>query len=223
MTYKYILQVIFFLSLSSYAQNTPLLKKTYTKVDGLDLNLVTSMVIDNDGFLWLGGTNLDTRTIILANKSLFLQRFNGNSFHNIYLPKLATPIKKVGQIYKRNDGKFYVKTVTEIGHILYLFDPITTKFTRIKTGAQLNDQIQLSHMFNYNSKDYIITQIGKKITLNLIQNNLSLKPIFSYSDFENDFLLSSSTQFIPLKDYCIIGDVSFPLLVLDCICILLMK
>lgn len=215
MTYKYILQVIFFLSLSSYAQNTPLLKKTYTKVDGLDLNLVTSMVIDNDGFLWLGGTNLDTRTIILANKSLFLQRFNGNSFHNIYLPKLATPIKKVGQIYKRNDGKFYVKTVTEIGHILYLFDPITTKFTRIKTGAQLNDQIQLSHMFNYNSKDYIITQIGKKITLNLIQNNLSLKPIFSYSDFENDFLLSSSTQFIPLKDYCIIGDVSFPLLVLD--------
>ncbi len=212
---KRILYLLFFLSASIFGQSQKLYKKTYTKQDGLELSLVNTMCIDNDGFLWLGGTNFDVRTIVLNNKKLFLQRFNGVSFHNIPLPVLEHPINKVGQIFKRNDGQFYIKAVTEIGHVLYLFNPFTSEFKRIKTGKDINDQVQLSHLFKYNLKDYVITQVNQTITLNIIQEDLKLLPLFSYTDTENNFLIDSSTQFIPFKDYCIIGDDSFPIKYFD--------
>ena len=206
---------LLFFSIFCFSQSNKLYKKIFTEQDGLEFDLVTTMCIDNDGFLWLGGTNFNVRTIVLNNKQLFLQRFNGKSFHNIPLPILKEPIKKIGQIHKRNDGKFYIKAVTDIGHILYLFDPFTSEFKRIKTGKNITDQIQLSHMFKYNSKDYIITQVGQQITVNIIGKNLTLQHVFSSTDIENRFLLSSSTQFIPFKEYCIIGDNSFPMMLFD--------
>ncbi len=213
--HKSLLLFLFLFSILSFGQSNKLFKKTFTKQDGLELHLVTTMCIDNDGFLWLGGTNNDVRTIILNNQQLFLQRFNGKSFHNIALPILDEPINKIGQIYKRNDGKFYIKAVTAIGHILYLFDPITTVFTRIKTGKSIKDQVQLSNVFTYQEKDYILTQTGAKTTINSIGNDLDLQPIFSYKYLDNQYLISASTRFIPFKDYCIIGDNCFPIMVFD--------
>jgi signal transduction histidine kinase len=212
---KSIVYLLFLFVITSYSQTNEFYKKTYTKQDGLELDLVTTMCIDNDGFLWLGGTNLDVRTIIINNKQLFLQRFNGKSFDNIPLPVLKEPVNKIGQIHKRNDGKFYIKAVTDIGHILYLFDPVTTTFKRIKTGKTINDQVQLSHLFKYNYKDYILTQTDSEITVNTIQENLKLLPVFSFSSLKNKCLLSSSTKFIALKDYCIIGDKCLPLMQFD--------
>ncbi|WP_161804639.1 ATP-binding protein [Lacinutrix himadriensis] len=213
--HKSLLLFLFLFSILSFGQSNKLFKKTFTKQNGLELHHVTTMCIDNDGFLWLGGTNNEVRTIVLNNKQLFLQRFNGKSFHNIPLPILAEPINKVGQIYKRNDGKFYIKAVTAIGHVLYLFDPITTIFTRIKTGKSIKDQVQLSNVFTYQEKDYILTQTGTETTINIIGNDLDLQPIFSYDYLDNQYLISASTRIIPFKDYCIIGDNSFPTMAFD--------
>ena len=63
-----------------------------------------AMNFDEDGFLWLGGENLDSRKIILSDRDLVLQRFNGNTFHTIQLPKLNEEIVRLNQIYKRKDA-----------------------------------------------------------------------------------------------------------------------
>lgn len=212
---KSALYLLFFFVISSHSQSRKLYKKTYTKHDGLEIDLVNTMCFDDEGFLWLGGTNFDVRAIISNNKRQFLQRFNGQSFDNIYLPELEETYIKVGQIYRRNDGKFYVKAVTTIGHILYLFDPYSSEFKRIKTGKNISDQVQLSHIFKYNLKDYVLTQIDQKITLSVINNDLSLQSLFSHTVLGNKFLLGSSTQFIPFNNYCIIGDENLGVLIFD--------
>ncbi|WP_156112398.1 sensor histidine kinase [Lacinutrix jangbogonensis] len=212
---KSLLYFILLFSIFSFSQSSRLNKKTYTKNDGLALDLIATLCLDNDGFLWLGGVNYNVRTIVLNKQKLTLQRFDGNTFHNIPLPLLEQPITKISQIYKRNDGKFYIKAVTSFEHILFLFDPVTAKFTRIKTSSYSSGATQLSKVFKYHFKDYILSQKEQEITVNIILKDLSLKPVFSFTNNENEFLIDSSTQFIYFKDYCIIGDDSFPIMMFD--------
>ncbi|MBC8754428.1 hypothetical protein H2O64_07075 [Kordia sp. YSTF-M3] len=212
---KSLLYLILLFSIFSYSQSSRLTKKTYTKNDGLALDFIAAMCLDNDGFLWLGGVNYNVRTIVVNKQKLTLQRFDGNTFHNIPLPVLEEPITKIAQIYKRADGKFYLKAVTAFEHILFLFDPVTTKFTRIHTKGQFSGSTQLSNVFRYNFKDYVLSQKKQEITVNIILKDLSLKPVFSFTNTEHEFLIDSSTKFIYFKDYCIIGDDSFPIMMFD--------
>ena len=211
---KSILYLLFFYTIVSFSQSNKLYHKTYTKQDGLELDKINSLCYDNDGFLWLAGKDLNVRTIIANNKKLALQRFDGLNFHSIPLPDYGFSFTEVNQIYKRNDGLFYIKTASNFGRNLFLFNPKTTAFTPIKFYNNIKTD-GLSEIISYNNKDYILSQNKRTITLNILNKDLSTKTVFSFTSNENKFLLDPSTTFIPFKEFCIIGDDNFPITILD--------
>ncbi|MEM7084834.1 MAG: histidine kinase [Bacteroidota bacterium] len=201
--------LIFICSYTSiWAQSGDFYHEIITKQDGLELDSINAMCMDNDGFLWLGGRNLDIRTIVLSDKKLGIQRFNGRTFQNIVLPEFNGPIIEVGQFYKRKDGKFYLHARSD-QHLIFLFDPYTMEFTIPDFVTE--DLTVFSHVFEYDNREYLLSQKDRVITVNVLHENLSLEPIFSFTNTENKFLLDPSTTFIGFKDYCIIGDDNFPI------------
>ena len=67
---KSLLYFILLFSIFSFSQSSRLTKKTYTKNDGLALDFIATMCLDDDGFLWLGGVNYNVRTIVV-NKQIW--------------------------------------------------------------------------------------------------------------------------------------------------------
>ena len=117
----------------SWSQEGKVLHKVFTKRDGLHLDYIDSMVYDDDGFIWLGGSSLDMREIIKSDKKLSLQRFNGKTFHSIPLPKLKKPITNIRQLLKRSDGKFYVLGEMGSGNdFCYFSIQLQQNFKRLK-------------------------------------------------------------------------------------------
>lgn len=193
---------------SSWAQSGGFHHEIITKKDGLELDNIIAMSLDNDGFLWLGGRNLDIRTIVLTEKKLAIQRFNGRTFQNIILPEFNGPIIEVDQFYKRKDGKFYLHAKSN-QHIIFLFDPATMEFT--KPDFVSEELTLFSQVFEYDNRDYLLSQKDRLITVNVLHDDLRLEPVFSFTNTENKFLLDPSTSFIGFEDYCIIGDDNFPI------------
>ncbi|WP_299117193.1 ATP-binding protein [uncultured Winogradskyella sp.] len=204
-----------FLFYFNFGQPQKLYHKTYDKTDGIELDSISALAFDNDGFLWLAGSNMDTRTIVFSDTRLELQRFNGFSFDDIPLPLINNqPVIKVNSFYKRFDGEFYINATTASGNVLLLFDPFTVKFDTVSfNGKKIISG--LSKVFNYKNQDYILSQSERTITLNIIKSDLSIKKLFSFTSAENKFLVDVASVFIPFKDYCIIGDDNFPITYLD--------
>ncbi|MBL4663035.1 MAG: hypothetical protein JKY22_05670, partial [Flavobacteriaceae bacterium] len=206
---KFIWLLAFIFSYTSiWAQFGGFHHEIITKQDGLELDNIKAMSIDNEGFLWLGGRNLEIRTIVLSDKKLAIQRFNGRTFQNIILPEFYGRVIEVNQFYKRKDGKFYLSARSN-RHIMFLFDPYTMEFTKLDFASKEFEV--LSNVFEYDGKEYLLSQKGHKITVCILHENLSLEPVFSFTEEENTFLLDPSTTFIGFEDYCIIGDDNFPL------------
>ncbi len=188
--------------------------EVFSKREGLELDNIQAMAFDSDGFLWLGGTNLDNRKIIFSEKKIALQRFNGKSFHSITLPEEAGDAISVDDIYKRSDGKFYVSGKND-SRFMFEFDPFTAEFRKIDLPNSDATHFSASRIFRYEDTDFILLQNDRTISLYQIEKNSSFKRIFSFTSSENKFLLDQSTVFIPFEDYCIIGDDNFPITILD--------
>lgn len=95
--------------------------KQFTEENGLVLATIHALALDENGFLWLGGGINKSRSELFGDAMpVSLQRFNGHSFHTITLS--LNDISLVSDIFKREDGQFYI--VTEIA--LYLFNPRTS-------------------------------------------------------------------------------------------------
>ena len=163
-------------------------------------------------FLWLGGSNLGSRTIIISDKKLALQRFNGHTFHSIFLPELETPIKSVEHIYKRNDGQFYLVTKLDKGYKLFLFNPYTSQFKAVDFDSPVDG---LSDIFTYNNEDYVLTQKGATIALQKLKADLLPTEIFKFEFTEKKFQIENSSKIIPFKDFVLLTDDNFPVKVLD--------
>jgi signal transduction histidine kinase len=204
---------MFFFSLN--AQQGKLYHKTFTKEDGLEIDIIKAMAFDDDGFLWLGGENLDIRTIILSDKKLVIQRFNGETFHSIPLPEFHEKLIRIDRMYKRHDGKFYIQAIFSTGQKLLLFDPYAISFTTVLEAGLSKDLKTISHVFSYKGDVIVMTQEGDSILMNRINDDLTTTLLFSFQQAPYKFLLDASTKFLPFKDYCIIGDDNFPLLALD--------
>jgi signal transduction histidine kinase len=172
------------------------------------------MEFDDDGFLWLGGIDNDIRDIIHGDQSLALQRFDGTTFHSVPLPKHENRITRVEYLYKRDDGKFYIRA-SSTRQIFFLFDPISLEFQEIPIGDTHERVVGISNIFNYQGKEYILKQQGDEITLCILTESATLEPVFSYRQEDHIFLIDGSTKFIPFENYCIIGDDNFPLTYLD--------
>ncbi len=199
----------------AFAQSGSLYHTSFSKQDGLNLDYINAIEFDNDGFLWLGGSQLEIRNIVLSDKELSLIRFNGVTFHEVTFPKTNRRVLSVHALNKRADGKMYVGARTSNGDCIFLFDPYTTSFTEVNLPVSENFDVAISKVFRFRDKHYLLTQIQREIILNILNNDLTLTPIFSFSSNENKFRLDPSTQFIPYEDYCIIGDDNFAIVYLD--------
>lgn len=206
---KGILYLLLAFSIVSHAQSNKLYQKAYTTQDGLEIDRINALCYDNDGFLWLGGSNLDNRTIIASEKKLALQRFNGNNFHNILLPEHENTIEQVQALYKRKDGKFYVTTKLTEGYGLLLFDPFTSEFEFVNLdnlGFHLDG---LSQFFSYKNEDYVLTQKEDKVRLRKLDLNLSSTVIFDFKIVKNKVLIDSSSRLLFINDFIMISDDNF--------------
>ncbi|WP_299768638.1 ATP-binding protein [uncultured Dokdonia sp.] len=184
----------------SHAQNNEVYLKQFTQQDGLEIDKVNALAFDQNGFLWLGGGVNPARSKLIANTNpTILQRFNGNSFHTIPTPDNSN----IFDIYKRKDGQFYIVTDSS----LYLFDPITTKFIEIHTSTHKGT----SSVFEYQDKNYVITQNNLEVIVNTIHPDLKLEEIFRFTTKVNRIKIDKKTQFIPFEDVVVISDDNFPI------------
>jgi hypothetical protein len=206
--------ILLFTSLA-FGQSNKLYKKTYTKQDGLAIDNISPLWYDNDGFLCLGGSNIDNITIIVSDKKLSLQRFNGTTFHTIPLPDYDNPIEEAQQIYKRKDGKFYIVCKLAEGFTLLLFDPYTSTFKLVEFEDYDFTKTGLSDIISYNNEDYLLIQKDRTISLIKLKDNLSSSKVFSFTSTENKFVIESSSQIIPFKDFVMISDDNFTTKVFD--------
>ncbi|MCW5518355.1 hypothetical protein J1N09_00795 [Aureitalea sp. L0-47] len=196
------------------AQSSKLDHRVFTSKEGLTLDAIRAMEFDDDGFLWLGGIDNDIRDIIHGDQTLSLQRFDGTTFHSVPLPKHEDRITRVEYLHKRDDGKFYIRASSS-RPLFFLFDPISLTFKEIPVGDHEKGQVGVSNIVSYKGMDHILTQQGESITLNIISEDTTLYPVFSFSQQEHIFLIDGATKFIPFEDYCIIGDDNFPVTLLD--------
>ena len=193
-----------------YGQYGQIQQKSYSKKDGLEIDKIHGMALDNDGFLWIAGEDFDVREILNSEKKLQIQRFNGRYFHNIDLPDVGSRILNVFELYKREDGKFYIKILAEKGVHLYLFDPFTTQYTKVKFSV-MGFLDALGGVFYYNEMYFVLSQKNRTVKLNVINEDSTTEELFSFERDENKYLLDESTVVLPFKDYMFIGDDNFPL------------
>ena len=194
------------MSLSAYGQESKLYHTVFSKQDGLDLDIVSAMAFDNDGFLWIGGVDFEIRDILLNDKNLSIQRFDGENFHTFTLPENKKPITFVRQIFKRKDGLFYI-----IGDgIFSLFNPVNKEFTLIPNIPE-----HYSPVYNYKDKNYVLTQVDRIITLQVLHDDLSLSHLFSFTSSENRFVVDGVSKIVFHEKGVLISDDNFPLMFFD--------
>ena len=171
----------------SNAQEGDVFHKVYTKQDGLEIDLIRTMAYDDDGYLWLGGRNLNVREIINSEDELTIQRFNGLMFHNISIADLPEKHFEIEQIYKRKDGKFYLRLgKSDKGKRAFLlFDPYTTSYEIVPIDWGDAKNVALSDIKNYNGRDYFLMQKDRTITFVWIDDELTLTPVFDFTSLEN--------------------------------------
>ncbi|SHH65433.1 sensor histidine kinase [Winogradskyella jejuensis] len=207
----------FFLILFSigFGQTTELYQKIYDNNEGFEIDFAQTLAFDDYGFLWIGGNNLDNRLIIAEKSKPPLQRFNGYSFDNIPLPNdITEDVLGVSQLFKRDNGSFYVVVKYANSYGLFELNPSTTEFKHISIHGK-QQSFGLSHIFKYNNNNYILSQEGRIITLNILEKDNTLTPLFSFTSEENKFLVEAATQFIGFEDYCIISDDNFAIKYFD--------
>lgn len=212
---KSILPLLLFFSIVSHSQSNKLYQKTYTKQDGLEIDNIHALCFDTDGFLWLGGSNLDDRTIIASDKKLALQRFNGHSFHNIELPKYDNAIEVIQHLYKRKDGKLYVVAKLREGFALLLLDPISSTFKQVKFEGHDFYLDGLSGIFSYQNEDYILIQKDRNVSFRKLNMDLTSVEIFNFTSSKNKFVIESSSIIIPFKNFVMVTDDNFPVKVFN--------
>jgi signal transduction histidine kinase len=199
-----------------YAQTGNVYHEVFSKKDGLVIDVPSSIVFDDDGFLWIGGTSLDTRAIIHASRPLVIQRFNGNTFHNILLPKAEKEIRGVAQIYKRADGQFYIiceglnETIK-----LYLFNPRSTEFVEVPIDWSEATARNVSNIFFYKGEEYFLIQRDRTISVNKLKPTLAVEELFTFTTYENKFKVDNQSVLMLYEDLLIIGDDNFPITFLD--------
>lgn len=193
----------YFIGLS---QQDRVFQKQLTQEDGLEIQNINALAIDENGFLWLGGGIDEMRLELLGKEvSVALQRFNGASFHTIALPdKDPNPVVN---IKKRSDGQFYIVTKAT----LYLFNPISAQFTKIDVPKDSG----ISNVFEFEENYYILTQNNLEVIVNTIHPDLYLEEQFRFTTTVNKILIDSKTQFIPFKEMVVMSDDNFPVTFTD--------
>ncbi|MFK7784715.1 MAG: ATP-binding protein [Crocinitomicaceae bacterium] len=200
--------------LSLHAQQKHIEPTVFDKTDGFKLSHVESIVADHDGFLWLAGSNDGLNEIVGTSEKLSLQRFNGTHFENFPLPESQGRVTLVQHLFKRTDGKFYVKAIADKQQVLFLFDPITTEFSDVNIPQKENLTHSFSPVHQFGGKNYILLQDGEEIGLYRFENDLTFARIYSFRYTERRFDLTNA-KLIFSKKHIIISDDNIPIHAFD--------
>ena len=199
------------------AQSDNIYHEVFTKKDGLEIQDALAIAIDDDGFVWLGGSDLDQRNITESDQELFIQRFDGHNFHKFDLPIGRFKYTAVDHFYKRKDGSFFIraKTASNTAELL-VFDPVTTLFEHLPIHSKSGKIESVSKIFLHRDKEYILIQQGDVITLNRIEDGLHFVPVFSFTlDVGSKYAIDATTAVIFTEEYILIGDDNFPFTYFD--------
>lgn len=202
----FFLLILSFLSVT--AQNTKLYHKVLTKEDGLAFDVISAMAFDDDGFLWLGGLDYDLRAIVGNKEASKIQRFDGQHFYSFDVPSTKRKLNLDGifQIVNRADGHLYVLGT----NIFSIFNPKTQEFRNLEELPE-----HFSKIYRHQGTDYILTQIDREITLNILNEDMTFVPIFSFTSTENRIAVDAVSKIIFHKKGVLISDDNFPLLFFD--------
>lgn len=93
---------------NSTINNLEVSTKIYNEIDGFSIYRASSMVFDNKDWLWISGISLELSNDNKQQRKVLIQRFSGSVFQTISLPEFLPSAPKDINLYKRNDGQFYV-------------------------------------------------------------------------------------------------------------------
>ncbi|PQJ79691.1 hypothetical protein [Polaribacter porphyrae] len=202
---KYLLYILIFISYGTFAQyDVSKNKNTYTLQDGFNVYEVVSTVFDDLGWLWVSGSNLQLLDTDINKRTAIIQRFDGNRFHTVAVPKHLGKKPINIALVKRTDGCFYAILSYGNEDKLFLINPNTLHFKEVKLPS--NEQILNIYLFPY--KDYVLGYFRDKDETNLyrINNKLSFKKLEKPIVNKDKNKYPHFSNFIPFDDFYMISD-----------------
>ncbi|WP_353779573.1 hypothetical protein [Winogradskyella sp. 3972H.M.0a.05] len=129
---------------------------TLGEKDGYNIDQLSSMVFDDDGWLWLSGVSTESRNYKLDNRNLIIQRFNGEAFYNVEIPDLVLEGTTDLVLHKASNNSFYVKLESQSTAKLFKLDAGSLLFSEIKLPDLDNNSIY--EIWNIQDKFLFIQQ-----------------------------------------------------------------
>lgn len=143
----------------------------YKLSDGLASNVVSNIVQDNEGFMWLSTNN-------------GLQRFDGNgflTFRSVAGNPQTLPSDEVTQVYKDKKGRLWVSTNNKVG----IFNTHDFRYTAVPLSRFMQEKVSVDNIF-------LETTDGRLLLLLKKTRNL-----YEYSEANRAFVLSN---YVPLPE-----------------------
>lgn len=189
-----------------HAQDTPQNHKIYDHKDGFLVDNVSTLLFDNDGWLWIAGHRSNPNEFKIESNVSILQRYNGNSFHTIELSNIKTKGFSNAVIKKRQDGNIYVHIQDRKKNKysqLFLLDPKTLISQEVifpidKTNIKDNYELTLYPykddfivFINTNERSFMYT-LNSNLTLTLLQEIPNKKDVLAsqFMGFDDHFIIN---------------------------------
>ncbi|GLR15584.1 sensor histidine kinase [Portibacter lacus] len=146
----FLIQLVFCQSENS--RNNPLHHYQYGIDDGFDITVVNSMIIGNDGWVWISG--LAKRLDLYKNENLdgIIQRFNGMSFQRIALPSDLSGFYWSIDLFNKPNGEIIVSVTLDDFNRYYTLNPETLEYKEIIIPLKKDVHYHASKIFNYKGK-----------------------------------------------------------------------
>lgn len=193
---------------SLFAQNK-IYHEVFTERNGLRLDNIQDLIMDNEGFLWIAGDNYDNRDIVASSTPISLQRFDGKNFHSFELQhdERLLSISKM----KAYQGSSIFLHSNNNGNSLIKFNTITCEIDEI-----ILDSLNLvSDVKFLKNKNYVLNARGTDVEVYQLEADDQWAKLFSFSNDVNTIDLDRNSVFIQVGDYFVASDSNFPITILD--------
>ncbi|MGB5981188.1 MAG: ATP-binding protein [Nonlabens sp.] len=134
--------------------------QTFNSQDGLEVYNVQSVEFDNEGWLWIAGTEINLNNTFNENKPI-LQRYNGHSFYTVGLPEIKEITKTKLSLVKRQDGQLYLEISTTATVNLYLVNPETLEIKLIDLPNE--SAIDELFIFPFQDRSMVLLRSGMEM------------------------------------------------------------
>ncbi|NQX98693.1 MAG: hypothetical protein HRT73_12560, partial [Flavobacteriales bacterium] len=161
---------------------------TFNENDGLLIDRMNSMIFDTNNWLWLSGINSTNSDYKLRKTKINIQRFNGEAFYNVSLPEESLNNSDFVFLKKRTDNLFYVNFIKKKGEPnLYLLNPSTLDFQKIKIPKQNSLENEVVNLFPYNNYYFVFVNNKNSTSLYKLSDDLKFTYLSTFSKMKGLF------------------------------------